>query len=694
MVNEDGEEYEFLEEGDLGRWEALIRGEEPLPEGRFLEMGVPSAWLAQTKLTLIDTPGINTPTEGILEVTWAAVLDCRLAMYIMTATECLTRTDLEFIEATRNYAGGFIFVITQFDRVGAAEWRAPNVQRICDDLRRRLGERGIDFLEICPTSIVSKDPEEAGITRLLNAVIEASTRGREHILSKSTALRLIPALRSEAERIESQVRLRERAMIEDSDTFRSRVAELKARLMSQRDRIAEDENRLSQKVALWRLQTLNQVTDISRDIEAQTQRGIAALRSREEAESFLKSIIWADLDNWRNRCLASLREGLSQVAREVNLSLEGVVRDISSTASEVFQADLTLWAPPLPEEPLSIQGSEGDVASDARARVLEELESLREELVQSGVSVEEIQHGLEQTRVAMTEQSYVPQYREIRQDQGAAGIERFFGGVGDFMEVAILLAPIPVGKLSFLKKFAWGAKVIKTANNLNKISAKVRSKRGKAAGRGSADNLIGKAIDWLSPAEWGRAIGQKLGQLITPDRTMVIEDEAVRRAYLEHIQPYKEREHFLQCELVLARERHSALTAKIREFEIKAQGGDQALQDLHRSASETSREILAAEEEIRFLDWKTQISGVLKQTLLDRGEGTWLSKMRSLVDSEFRFAGEQAIAALRSKTALAIDEMQRSLDEVHGLDREGAQSTERLREEMVRATLFLRETIR
>lgn len=661
IVDSQRDALEAIDPADHARWEALIKGEAPLPADGRLCMGAPDDWYASANVTLVDTPGINSPTEGLFDVTWSTVIECALAIYTMHAARLWQKTDVDFIRSVRRYAGGFVFVITGFDTVGATDWRDGTVTRLAESVKENLREAGIDFLDVCPTSCGVEDPDASGLARLRSVVETVARDQRENILLKVATRRALPRIQEEAAHRHGRLQLREQAALMGADAFRAKAAQFESLMIQEVDKKETREKRIAAEADRIRYGVLTAITNVSKRSAAEIRGSIDALSDTQSAEAFTAGGMRDALESWRVSCLERLNAGLTELTAQGDKSVEELAASLSKSAEELFDAPIALVPPPAGRSEAVVSDDDARDLERERTLIRAQLDELRAHASEAGDLASELRKGIEEAHTTLMNLTYTPVYKKVRVDQGASAVADFFGGVGGFFETVLLLAPIPLGKLAWLRRFAWGTKAVEAVNSLNRLSGKVQRVRRDVRRKGRADGLLENAAQWFSPSRWGRTLGETLGQLFVPDRHTIIEDEDAKSEYLAQAQPLRERSHFLECELAIAKDRRHALQAKIRELELQASYSGDDFAGLRSEERTLSAQIAAQEDEARLLEWKDRMNALVVSLLLDRGADGWLSRMRNLVNEQIDAVAAEARDDFRSRSGETMDDLRSAL---------------------------------
>lgn len=655
---------------DRDRWVGLVRGDLPLPADARLEMGVPSPWLEDLPLSLIDTPGINTPSEGYFEITWATVPDSHLAIFACQATQVGTESDRQFIEAVKRYAGGFIFVITQIDLVGARHWRDNEATRQVESLERVLAGLDIKPLAICPVSTRIADPEASGLENLKAVVATLVAEKREQILFRVLANRAARTLGEAADNLASQRALLGETSQRGVEEFRLRRAELEARMMECQGEKHAEERKLRRRLEILQYETLDRISDLSSHVHERIQGQIDAIDDIDRLEKYLQTSLRAELDSWRAESLDILRDTLAQARGFSAESAEDRAQALSEELSRTFDKPLSFAPPPVVEVP----------NSDRYEAIVKELEAQREQLqaemteLQSAVGDDDRMYQLQaslETRVQELQAIvYVPQKKEVVLDRGRSVFEQFGQLLGKAGDIVLTLAPIPAGKLKFLKDLPGGVKMLQGIKRYNVIIGKKNALLKNFAG---SSPVVSTFLDQLSVETWGRRAGSFLGNALTPDNVVSIEDPEVKKAYLEQIEPYERQIEHLKQEILRAELESGTASRRLDDVTSTDESLRREIIRLKGSQEQSEQERARQLEAMRLLKWKTSLAGSLQSLLTERQGAGWHAELRRTFGHQYEAIAREAVSAFYAAADRNEHELRAALAEAqsaYGLDQE------------------------
>ena len=190
VVLDDTGEWEDCSEDDA-RWDALVRGKETLSDGSHLEVGLRCEDLATWNASIVDTPGMNTNTPKLEGRAWAAAATAPVVILTIPATSTGRRTDIDYLDSLGDNSASVVIVLTKTDQLPSG-----SIDRVIDDFRNRIAERGISPLGILATS-VEWDDDQGGIVALRQVLSEVTGMRRDHLVARHVGGRVAAKLQIE-----------------------------------------------------------------------------------------------------------------------------------------------------------------------------------------------------------------------------------------------------------------------------------------------------------------------------------------------------------------------------------------------------------------------------------------------------------------------------------------------------------------
>jgi hypothetical protein len=667
-------------------WEDLVRGRRPMPTGARLEVGATASWLAELGLVLADTPGLNSNREGFFEVTWSAATRAHLTLYAMPAHATLKKTDVEFLRSVKPHTGAMIIVLTQFDLVGARDYRDSAIAGLVEHVRQELAESfDIHPLAVVATSTRVENDEMAGVLSL-REVIASVVGCRDDIRTTVAGHQAVQEWRAACGRLELQREALQRSQGADIASFRENLGTLEGQMILERGAADTAKRRVAQNAERLRLMTLNNIDAHSTATLNRIEHGIVAISSTNALESYATSTLRAEFDSWRTACLATLEGSLQELSAEGALAaraaLEQHLRGLHCDLEVLLPSDGSL-----PEQD-DREDEELAVAMDAllarRDTLIKSVEELKQG-VQGENSAQELQALIVQAQAEGATIEYVPQYDPITLDQGKSGIQAAGRWAGKAVSVALMLAPIPSGgKLGqLLKALPGGAKLKQGINLYNQalrkrdlliaeslapalLESPLRKRlpqhlQTASLKKGEALGWFQKVVHNLSPETWGERLGGFVGDLVCPDKIELIENPEVKAEHQRRIKPYADRVFQLQLELGEAEHQRRVATVDIQGTLAEQARVEAELQQLAQERTVGADERRRRLQELRLLLMKTHLLTQAERQLRDREGSGWSAQLRQAVNTEFDNAKRSLETEVAARAQQGLRELQKSM---------------------------------
>lgn len=665
-------------------WAAWVRGEAMPPAHRTLGLGVDSEWLEDLGLELVDTPGINSPTEGLFDVTWAAVPGGPLALYAMPAQALCQASDMDFIQSVRQHAGAFVFLLTKIDQMGAQSYQDAAINELVEILVANLAELGVEPLAICPVSTEIPDPVAGGWVQLRKTLRQAATSRRAEIVQSALARHDTRALTTEATRHASEVDILRQRLSLDRESFRSKLGELEAQKIEEQETLATGERRLARKLDTVRIQTLKEMGRLGESAFQHIARDLEGLETVEQIDHYVQIELRAQVDAWRGDLIRSTRNAFDQLDDLGAEAVAEVAEAYAQRLRQVFSAEITLAPPPQQvRHDTGTHDPEIDAIETQRAGLAAELERLRSEAA-GDPSLFDIQRALVENDQQIASTRYQPIYHTILEDDGAEtfrNLGRLAGKVGD---IATLTSPIPTTELNALRSLKKGSRVIKGIRRFNYLV----NRKNRFLRRSSR---MSRWLDKLSFEHWGEQVGGWVGQVLRPDKERKVEDPEAREAHDERIRFLREQSQGLRRQLVEAEGRERTNQEAIETLLRDDQALRHEIRRLRRTGDASSRQRAAQLQELQLFEWKTNVLEEVRDQLMKRAGEGWYARARRGFEQIFDEVRHQAVARFTddcTRTLRGMEENLKRIEKSYDQDRQEVQGL--LEESELRRTAFTR----
>ncbi len=664
---------------DDTHWDELVRGRKPLSSGSRLEVGLQCEDLKAWNASIVDTPGMNTNTPELEGRAWAAAATAPVVILTIPATSTGRRTDIDYLESLGDNSANVVIALTKTDLLSSGE-----IDRVIDDFRNRLTKCGISPLGILPTS----STDGKGITELRKMLEEVTGERREQLVAHHVGGRVAEKIQSEL----STLRLKQTALESESVTTREQgeivERDIVAEGADQEDALRKATNILKDRCTRLRLEAFNNMHEIGKKVLQTISDKIAPLQTYSEVQSFAEDAIRKYVLQWREECIATAEDRLEK------LDQEGIQVAKDVVSQHFNQMDISMdWLQDLPEGRVShrptwdstyenVQRSQEDLLRQIEelqkhAPMADELEAIQQEL---SVAKEDLD-GLE----------YEPQMDEVHLDQGKREIKEALRWSGQALDMALTLAPIPTGgKVGvFLKNLPKGKQIIGGIKKYNKLIAardkllikavsgvpelpkpmqgNLPTAPGGKVTKDVARGWLMKALDNLSLETWGERLGGVVGDWVSPDKVVEIENEEVRQEFLKLKKPFDDEVVRLEHEQAKIKSRQNLLQDKQIEWEDKKE--EAARLEKERRDLEANQQRLEAEEKATAA--KTALMAQLSSQFLAHDGDSLFADVRRAVSVGFDSAREALENHLRERVRAIKSEVQAALKEARAKHAQG-----------------------
>ena len=681
VVVHGDDEWDECEEDT--RWDALVRGCEPLSSGSRLEVGLPCEDLKAWNASIVDTPGMNTNTPELEGRAWAAAATAPVVILAIPATSTGRRTDIDYLESLGDNSASVVIALTKTDLLSSGE-----IDRVIDNFRNRLAERGISPLGMLPTS--STDGE--GIAELRKMLEKVTGERREQLVAHHVGGRVAEKIQNEL----SALRLKQTALESESVTTREQgeIAErdIVAEGAEQEDALRKATNILKDRCTCLRLGAFNNMHEIGKEVLQTISDEIAPLQTQDEIQHFAEGSIRRYVLQWREACMAAAEGRLEE------LDQEGVQVAKDVVSQHFNQMDISVaWLQELPEGTVSHRPA-WDSTYENVQRSQEDLSRQVEELQKHAPTADELEAIQQELSVAKEERDglvYEPQMDEVHLDQGKGEIQEALRRLGQALDVALTLAPIPTGgKVGvFLKNLPQGKQIISGIKKYNKlISARdklllkavsgvpelPKSMQGKLptapGGKVTKDVARGwlmKALDNLSLETWGERLGGVVGDWVSPDKVVEIENKEARQAFLKLKKPFDDEVVRLEHEQakIKSRQEHVNRLLQDKQIEWEDKKEEAARLEKERRDLEANQQRLEAEEKATAV--KAALMAQLVRQFLAHDGDSLFADIRRAVSAGFDSAREVLENHLRERVRAIKSEVQAALKEARAKHAQG-----------------------
>ncbi len=660
LVHGDTEEWEECSEDDA-RWDALVRGREPIRAGSRLEVGLGSEQLATWNASLVDTPGMNTNTPELEGRAWAAAATAPVVILAIPATSTGRKTDVDYLESLGDNSASVVIALTKADQLPL-----DSVDRVVADFRHRLAERGVSPLAILPTSSTA----ETGIAAIRQVLSEVTGTRREQLIAHHLGGRVTEKLGREL----SALRLKQSALKADALTIRDQGKGVERDIVEegadQEAGIRDAASTLKDRCRRLRFEAFNHMREIGQETLQAISEKIATLQIRDEVQRFANSSVRSYVLQWREACVAAAEDRLRQ------LDQAGVEIAQTVASQHLEQKGVsTDWLQELPQGGVASHSDEDlphiEDVHHSREELLRQIEALRKHA--PAEELEGIQQALAATQAERDKLTYVPQMDRVSLDQGKEEFQqagRMLGGIADMV---LTLAPIPIGGKfgKFLKTLPRGAQIIRGIENHNRRIIDRNNRLRDRKGPTHIKDGMEQFGENFSLETWGGRLGGAIGGYFHPDKVVEIENEEVRQEFLKLKKPLDDEMHRLgyEREKIRLRQGHYEQLLREKRTELERVEEQTLRLERERKALEEDRRNLQRDEEASKA--KLALMAQLSRQFLSRDGDSLFADIRRAVSAGFDSAHEALENHLRERVNAIKAEVQAALQEAQAKQTQG-----------------------
>ena len=668
---------------DDTHWDELVRGRKPLSSGSRLEVGLPCEDLETWNASIVDTPGMNTNTPELEGRAWAAAATAPVVILAIPATSTGRRTDIDYLESLGDNSANVVIALTKTDLLSSGE-----IDRVIDNFRNRLTKCGISPLGILPTS----STDGKGIVELRKMLEEVTGERREQLVAHHVGGRVAEKIQSEL----SALRLKQTALESESVTTREQgetaERDIVAEGADQEDALKKATNTLEVHCKRLCLEAFNSMHEIGKEILQTISDEISPLQTQDEVQHFAEGSIRRYVLQWREACMAAAEDRLEELDQEGGQ----VAKDVVSQHFD--QMDISMdWLQELPEGTVSHRPA-WDSTYENVQRSQEDLLRQIEELQKHAPTADELEAIQQELSAAKGERDgleYEPHIDKVSLDQGKREIQEALRRLGQTLDVALTLAPVPTGgKVGvFLKSLPKGKQIIGGINKYNKLitardkllikavsgvpglpksmQGKLPTAPGGKVTKDVARGWLMKALDNLSLETWGERLGRVVGDWVSPDKVVEIENEEVRQEFLKLKKPFDDEVIRLEHEQAKIKSRQDHVNRRLQDIQIEREDKKEeaARLEKERRDLEANQQRLEAEERVPAA--KAALMAQLSSQFLVHDGDLLFADIRRAVSAGFDSAHEALESHLRERVRAIKSEVQVALKEARAKHAQG-----------------------
>ena len=672
------------------RWDALVRGAEPIPERAHLELGLQSDLLRAWNVHLEDTPGLNSSTPGLRDRTWTSCRKASVVLFAMPAFAIGRRTDLDFLDSLRMMVGNIYVVLTQIDKAGIHSQEDPRLADLVRAAESALGKRGLATLGTLATSCKRDNDDEAGITALRRTLTKATSDFRLDLVDRAMAVEVRQRLNATLR----DLTLR-RSLLEDEnrDAVREAIKALEESeqgLAAKKREVSAAIGRVENRAEVLRLEALAAASEAGSDVTRLVLRDLDSITNASEMESYLSAGLRVRLDAFRERCIAASQHGLEQLAADGEQTSADLLQELfgQNGFDKMWNPAFTSADDTNSQDAIPSDDADPEMAAleQQREHLLQEIERLRG----TGVDAETVASLREELKLAQDARAdvvYEPVVKEVTLSQGKADFAEAGRVAGILGDIALTVAPIPVkGKFgAMLAKVPGGAKVVKGIEKYNSlIFRRDRALRSLVSTtkkvpkyvsldlpdvpKGPVSNKtarawLGKILDNLSLETWGERLGGALGEMVSPDKSVTIEDPEAKRDFERAVKPLNDEIHALRVKFGAAQMESMRRDAELAVDQQRLARVDRLITSAQADAKARTQEESDHKRALQLLMRKRDLVQGATGQLQSRQKGTLLSAARASIDSAFDHAKHELVASVGDRLDKDLERLRRQVEQ-------------------------------
>jgi hypothetical protein len=662
-----------------------VRGLTPLSSDAHLEVGLPSQWLNESAITLIDTPGLNSTSLGTFDTAWSAAAAAPICIYAMRATEVVKKTDEQFLSSLAARKIPVIIVITQFDRIGADIWDSDIVRRVSQHVKTRLGDLNLAPLAVFATSIHFNDDGVSGIKRLRENLSEIVQTHREEIISRLLVRETINLIDAEIR----EASLKREFLKQETQNTQQEIAkylsELEGDSVEKERYFVVTKRRLQTQIDRLRLSVHNEMSEYSLKIMHNIVMELDKIISEEQLENFIYGRLRAIIDGWRLTYINTTSLKLRELNQETTAVIyDGLLKKLKSCECEFSKFSQFLPTGINPETIRDIYQEDNSLDEELK-QLNEQITNLQPNLEEQ-VTLDELKRELSYSINQRNALVYEPQIQKICLSQGKeqwGEIGRFLGGTADLI---LMLAPIPLaGKFGqLLSKIPGGGIVASGIQKYNSfLAGRDRLLRNLFIGAQQTAETFGTTLPGLPPAgsintsqfrivlhniaqnlslkTWGERLGNVLGNIIQPDHIVEVENLEIRKEYLDLVKPLKHRIHTLRHQLISASSQYSKTTEEFNQLLSNRKLLAVEIENMRNNKHNENKNQLAQLQELQVIQSKTTLLASIENELHSRNEDTLQGDLREQVDDVFKELSNHLLNGLEERSRNAMQDLAQAI---------------------------------
>lgn len=589
---------------------------------------------------LIDTPGTNTILRGHEEITSYILKRADIVLYVINKVIC--ESDLYSIKEARKYTNNIIFIITHLDEningtyVNRTE---ESLKSIMEEGQNKLQEVLNEEIDIFPVGSEAAFEDSSYVDNIIEAIKYYVSANKEEVIKSRICNQLSILFEEKIKEMKDELNLIEEIKSKDKESLISTINKIERKMESIRansDKVKKEvyEDSLTREKIL-----ISQFTDL---FEKEKNKVLNQLLNKEDVSQELIDESLGDVcektgEEVRKLIEDYINKTISRIFENTNEELEKLMNDIDIP----INLGCILSIPKIEElsapeyyENINRIKREQDKAVMEMAVTLDDLENLEASKDEALEKIQQYEQNKSQLNREFSELgSYKAEYNEVY-EEGAEETGAFVGKiVGEVADIALMLWNPGAGAGTVVKGADAAQGLIKGANMVNsavqntskfsKVVKGVQTTAKMAKGAKNTLNKVGKmveetkennnsknyghkimkALEYLQLSTHGENLGRKIGGIIQPSKTVLIEDEevyaeyfskkeSIEKAITDNIEYKKEIDKELyenKISMAAARKKHIAIKAELDGLKREE---ERILSSIEKMANEDKQEKL------------------------------------------------------------------------------------------------------
>lgn len=491
---------------------------------------------------LIDTPGSNTIYKEHGEITSSILKKADIVLYVIKVS--LSNIDLQNISEILKYSSQILFIVSHMDEKDGEIYINSSSERInkcVDNIRTELQNKlDIKNPDILPVGSLAYYNDDNMMKEIRNCVKFGIESNSINVLKNRVKNQLKYLLKNRYDEYLGRYELLKTIPNNDIEKLENKYKALNDRLKR-----VSDQNESEMKMLDVNLEKERNYSKLELEKIFDNEAGQflqLLINNQEITEEFINYELNKSGQRISEKYKIILDESMNRIIEKVyeekNIEIDSIAKDLQMNFS------INLHSPSLEEIDLSEVDDKlyemkqekreikrvKQIAESEVAITLEQFQSDKEKIEEA---------DLKEDRVVNEKRTivYNPEYNEV-QDEGFGDTGKRVGRfIGEVADIALIFANPAQGTLKVADKVKDTTKVItyvkdkmeKVVNIVDKV--KNVSKVKKVGKLGKVINVL----DWLSVGKYGEILGENIGNMIKPSKTVFVENMEKRQQWESEI---------------------------------------------------------------------------------------------------------------------------------------------------------------